>query len=406
MQTGWRIGSLFGIPFFVDPSWLIILTFVTFAYGSEWQSSFDLYGTNAGGGFAWVLGLGMALLLFASVLLHELGHSLVARSQGIQVSSITLFLFGGIASIDRESETPNEALQVAIAGPAVSIVLFVLLSLTAQIDILPPTAQIIASNIAQINLVLALFNLIPGLPLDGGQILKSIVWKATGDQRQGVRWAARVGQFLGWTAIVVGVVAFFTTFSLTTLWIAFIGGFCVRNASAYSRVNDLQEALSDITSTDAMTRDFRVVDADMTLRQFADQHLLLADQRVPAYFAVSNGRYRGMVSIDDLRSTERSEWELRTLHDIAHPLTEIPSIRESTPIAEVIDALESRHLKRLTVLTPADAVAGIVDRGDIVRALAKKLNLQISEDVIQRIKEDGTYPPGLQLPALSKAING
>ncbi|MBD0336188.1 MAG: site-2 protease family protein, partial [Cyanobacteria bacterium Co-bin13] len=184
MQSGWRVGSLFGIPFFIDTSWLVILLLVTYSYGVDpvWQ--------NAWGTLAWGMGLILALLLFSSVLLHELGHSLAAKQQGIQVNSITLFLFGGIAAIEQESKTPGEAFQVAIAGPLVSFGLYLLLTALGTLPILPEPAQVVAINVAQINLVLTLFNLIPGLPLDGGQVLKALVWKITKSRTKGIRWAA------------------------------------------------------------------------------------------------------------------------------------------------------------------------------------------------------------------------
>ncbi|MCG8368437.1 MAG: site-2 protease family protein [Pseudanabaenales cyanobacterium] len=396
MRTGWQIGSLFGIPLFLDTSWFLILFFITLLYGSFFQNQLGL------GPLAFVVGFLLALLLFVSVLLHELGHSLAAQAQGIKVNSITLFIFGGIASIDKESKTPEKAFQVAIAGPLVSFGLYLIMTLSSLISLLPEVAQIVVSRVAEMNLVLTLFNLIPGLPLDGGQVLKAAVWKATGSRTQGVRWAARVGQALGWTAIILGLFAYLATQRLDLLWIALIGWFAVSNASAYSRVTDLQEAIASLNASEAMVREFRVVDADMSLRQFADQQLL-QEGRPPVYFAASNGRYRGMVSIDDLREVERSQWESRTLHSVAHPLTEIPSVRERASLPEVIEKLEALKLSRITVLTPADAVGGVIDRGDIVRALAQKMNLPISEAVIQRIKEEGAYPPGLQLQVIAKA---
>ena len=255
------------------------------------------------GPLAFGVGFLLALLLFSSVVLHELGHSLAAQAQGIKVNSITLFIFGGIASIDKESKTPGEAFQVAIAGPLVSFGLYLVMTLAALTPFLPEVAQIVVGNVAKMNLVLTLFNLIPGLPLDGGQVLKSAVWKATGSRTQGVRWAARVGQTLGWTAIILGLFSYLTTQRLDLLWIALIGWFAVSNASTYSRVTDLQEAIASLHASDAMVREFRVIDADMPLRQFADQQLL-QEGRPPVYFAASDGRYRGLVSIDDLRTVE------------------------------------------------------------------------------------------------------
>ena len=395
MQTGWRIGSLFGIPLFLDPLWFVILGLATLNYGLGYLQ----WGTV----LAWSAGLVMALLLFSSVLLHELGHSLVARSQGINVNSITLFLFGGIASIEEESKTPGQAFQVAIAGPAVSIALFVVLTLLSQVLPVPSPASVMAADLAKINFVLAMFNLIPGLPLDGGQVLKAAVWKVTGNRFQAVRWAARAGQILGWLAIAAGLaVDFFTGELVTGLWIALLGWFGIRNASAYNRVTTFQEALLQLVAADAMTREFRVVDADQTLRQFADLYLLeTAASQV--YFAASDGRYRGMVSVDDLRLVERSQWDDQTLHSILHPLTTIPTVAESNSLVEVINKLETQQLSRLTVLSPAGAVAGVIDRGDIVRAVAQKLNLPVTDAEIKRVKEEERYPPGLQLQAIAKA---
>ncbi|MBE9179835.1 site-2 protease family protein [Oculatella sp. LEGE 06141] len=400
MKSGWRIGSLFGIPLLIDSSWFLILAFVTFLYGSAWQTQ------NWSSTTAWIAGFAMALSLFASVLLHELGHSLVARSQGINVTSITLFLFGGIASIDQESKTPSQAFQVAIAGPGVSFLLFLLLTVISQVLPLPEPISVVINNLAGINLVLAIFNMIPGLPLDGGQVLKAAIWKATGSRLQGVRWAAKFGQLLGWAAIIIGFTLYvsssFTRIGM--LWIALLGWFGVRNASAYSRVTDLQEALVHLNAAAAMGREFRVVDANMTLREFADKYLI---ERVQSgeYFAASDGRYRGLVVVDDLRQVERSLWETQTLHDIVHPLADIATVTESTPLTEVIEQLEVGSLRRITVLTPAGAVAGVIDRGDVVRSLAEKLNMPISDTVIKRIKEEGAYPPGLQLQAIAKATN-
>ncbi len=395
MQNNWKIGSLFGIPLFLDPLWFLILGLATLNFGVSYL--------DWGPVLAWSSGVVMALLLFGSVLLHELGHSLVAKSQGIKVNSITLFLFGGIAAIEEESKTPGKAFQVAIAGPLVSVILFFLLSLIAYVLPNASPASVMVGDLARINLVLALFNLIPGLPLDGGQVLKAALWKITGNRFQAVHWAAKAGQILGYSAIALGfAVDFFTRELALGLWIALLGWFGIRNATSYDSVTTLQETLVKLVASDAMTRDFRVVDANQTLRSFADLYLL--ETTAPQiYFAASDGRYRGMVSIDDLRSCQRSEWETKTLESIVHPLTEIPTVAESTTIAQVINKLENEQLPRITVLSPAGAVAGLIDRGDIVRALAQKLKLRISDADIKRVKEEGSYPPSMQLGAIAKS---
>lgn len=396
IQSNWRIGSLFGIPFFIDPSWFFILALVTLLKAGNFDPSFQSIS-------AWSLGLVMALLLFASVLLHELGHSLVARSQGIKVNSITLFIFGGVAAIDRESQTPGDAFQVAIAGPGVSLCLFGLFYGLTQALPGSTLGYLVAVDLARINLVLALFNLIPGLPLDGGQVLKAAIWKLTGNRLQGVRWAAQAGKLIGSLAIAVSVGLALLTGVWTVLWLALIGSFVYRNANAYDRLTILQEALLELQASDAMTRDFRVLDATMSLRSFADEYILADIQTNKPYYAASEGRYRGLVKIQDLQTIERSRWEMESLESLVHPLSEIATVEEKTPLIDVINTLETCQLKHLTVLSPAGAIAGVIDRGDIVRAVAGRLNLPISQEQIQQIKAEGSYPSWLKLSAIAKA---
>ena len=393
MQKGWRIGSLFGIPLLIDYSWFVILALAT----SEYASSYRLWGPA----LSWSAGFAIAMLLFCSVLLHELGHSLAAMSQGIKVNSITLFLFGGMASIESESKTPGQAFQVAIAGPLVSFAIFFILGLGSQV--LPQTSllAIVVERVAEINLVLGLFNLIPGLPLDGGQVLKAAIWKITGSRFAGVRWAAKTGQVLGGLAIAFGLTVCLLSREFGGLWIALIGWFAIRNASAYSQFTLLQETLLKTKACDAMSRDFRVVDANSSLREFADRYLLEVNP-FPFYVAAANGRDLGLVSIDDIRSTERSQWQIQTLHDIVKPLARITTVSEKASLAEVINTMESGQLPRIIVLSAIGSVAGTIDRGDVVKVLAKYLKPQISIADIKRSKEENSYPQGLQLSAVAK----
>jgi Zn-dependent protease/CBS domain-containing protein len=398
-QSSWQVGSLFGIPLRIDSSWIFIVGLVTLVHGLDWQGEFPDWQPWQ----AWAAGLAMALLLFGSVLLHELGHSLVAQAQGTKVNSITLFLFGGIASIDAEAKTPGQAFQVAAAGPLVSLALFGLLTGLSHLMAPHTPWQVVSDSLAYMNCVLALFNLIPGLPLDGGQILKAAVWKGTGSRFQGVHWAARVGQALGWLAVILGLLSAILLNEVGGYWIALLGWFGLRNAYSYDRFADLQEIVLQLQAKDAMTRDFRVLDADQSLRQLADGYVLEMNHPT-AYFAASDGRYRGLVKMDDLSTIERSEWEHRRVQEIAHPLTEIPTVRETTALAELIHQLETQQLRFITVLSPADAVAGIVDRGDIVRAVGNGLKLQVPAEEIRRIKEEGAFPTTFQLQAIAKAV--
>jgi len=402
MRGQWQIGSFFGIPFYLDTSWFIIVGLVSLANATEINQ--QILGNNQiwlGG----VLGLLLALLLFASVLLHELGHSLAARTQGITVNSITLFLFGGVAAIERESKTPLGAFWVAIAGPLVSFALFIIFWTMGNLGQQWLIVRYFGQNLGQINLFLGLFNLIPGLPLDGGQILKALVWKLSGDRLVGVRWAARSGQGIGLIGVALGLISLFVIGDAGGAWLALVGWFVWRNANAYERTSNLQSGLKMIRATEVMTREFRVVNANLTLREFAETYLLQGNQNLVPYYAASDGRYRGLVRVNLLQDIERSEWDWLTLQDIAIPLTESPHVEENSTLVEVINQLEKSGDRALTVLSPAAAVAGVIDRGDVVKAIVTQQGLPIPEAEIKRIKQEAVYPSYLPLANLAKSLD-
>jgi Zn-dependent protease len=400
MQNGWRVGSLFNIPLYIDSTWFFIVGLFTLSDGMAWQQRW-------GAPTAYSAGLAMSLLLFASVLLHELGHSLVAKAQGINVNSITLFLFGGVAQIESESKTPGKMFQVAIAGPLVSFALF--LSLGAIVLFTPsinPVLTTLLVRVSSINLVLTLFNLLPGLPLDGGQVLKAAMWKRTGSFIKGTLIAARSGRFLGYgisaIGLFVGIIRPNGLSVFDALWAVLIGSFMVRNADRYTQVANLQQILLDLKAQDVMSRDFRVLDGNWNLREFAD-HAIVALDEPSAYFAANDGRYRGRVDLGQVQQIERSLWETKTLSAIAQPLGNIPSVTETTPLAQVINQLEQQSDRAITVLSPAGSVAGMIDRSDIIRVVAGKLGFSLSEDALQQIKSSGQYPPGLQLASIAQS---
>jgi Zn-dependent protease len=397
MTSGWRIGSIFGIPFLLNPAWFYSLGLFTFLFSA---GDFGLEGR-----LAWLAGFSMALLLFASVLLHELGHSLAARAQGIVVNAITLFPFGGIASIAQESKTPKQAFWVAISGPMVSFVLFVLLLLLSLL--LPETSvalpfKAMLGGLANINFVMALFNLMPGLPLDGGQVLKAAVWHLTGSRVKGVRWAARGGQILGWAAILLGLSGFLLTLRFGFLWLVLLGGFGIRRASAYGRMITLQQAMLQILAVDAMRREFATAIATVSLHQSIEQFAasyLASESEI--YYAESEGQYVGWVEVEAINQLERSEWQ-QPLAAIVQPLAELPTLPEDASLAMAILQLERHELRQMPILSAAGAVVGVIDRADVVRALGQRLALLVPPPVIEQIKTSGQFPANLQLQDLAR----
>ena len=369
MNGNIRVGNLFGIPFYVAPSWFLVLGLVTWSYANGIGSQFPALGNT----LPLLLGLVTALLLFASVLAHELGHSFVAIRQGIAVKSITLFLFGGLASLEKESKTPASAFWVAIAGPLVSILLFgiftginVTLGLTGSLAVLLGT-------LAYVNLALAVFNLIPGLPLDGGNILKALVWKITGNPYKGVIFASRAGQLIGWLAIASGLIPLLTYGSFTNFWNLLIGFFLLQNAGRAAQSAKVQGKLNDLTVADALTSDSHEVSASLSLREFADRSIL--DNNNSRRFLVTDdaGQLVGAIALDDLRKISTAMWSETQVKDVMQPIETSTVVKSNQSLLEAVMLLEQQQRSALPVVRENGVLIGILEKASILRLLEQRM---------------------------------
>ncbi len=362
MNGNIRVGSLFGIPFYVNPSWFLILGLVTWSYGEGLAAQFP----TLAGGSPWLLGLVTALLLFGSVLAHELGHSFVAIRQGIKVDSITLFLFGGLASLEKESDSPAAAFWVAIAGPIVSLLLFgILTTIGFTTQITGPLAAIIAV-LAAINLSLGLFNLIPGLPLDGGNILKAIVWKVTGNPYKGVKFASVVGQIFGWVAIASGLLPLVLFGSFDNFWNLLIGSFLLQNAGKSAQYARVQERLTGLTVADAVTPDSPIIRADITLREFVDQRTLNASNWKKFLVTDEAGYLVGELSLDALKTIPSEQWSDTLVSSLMQAIEPTTIIIADRPLLQAIEQLESKKVTSLSVTNNDGILVGLLEKAAVI----------------------------------------
>jgi Zn-dependent protease len=369
MNGNIRVGTLFGIPFYVNPSWFLVLGLVTLRYGDWLEAQFPYLA----GGVSLLLGLATALLLFSSVVAHELGHSFVALRQGISVNSITLFLFGGLASLEKESDTPGGAFWVAIAGPLVSFAIFGVAALMGNNLPIEGPAGSILELITYINLSLGIFNLIPGLPLDGGNILKAAVWKITGNPYKGVKFASRVGQVFGWVAIASGVVPFAISGSLGYIWNVLIGFFLLQNAGRSAQYARVQEQFVGLTAADAVTPDGPIVVNTLTLREFADRLILSRDNNWRQFLVVdTEGKLLGTIAVDALQTIPTGRWTTTLVGELVNSIEVSNTIDCDRPLLEVVKLLEESKLPSLTVIRNNGVLVGLLEKTSIVNLLQRR----------------------------------
>lgn len=425
MAEGWQIARVWGIPVLIHPTWLIILLISTVAFARDYQPA-----ASGGDLMIWGLAFLTALLLFVSVLLHELGHSLVALSQGVKVISIKLFLLGGVASVDRECATPKGAALVAAAGPAVSLVLAGLfLALRVPAGQLAPGLGQMVLQLGLLNLTLALFNLLPGLPLDGGLLLKALVWQISGSQRRGIQVANSCGRFLSFMALGLGTWMLLKGVGGPGLWLLVLGWFGLGAASRQSQLLRLQTVLKELRVADASRRRFRVVEASASLRQLSQQRLLAADPVLPGPAApgpaapgsaapgsaeipglppwilvCDRGRWQGVIDDEPLQSLPVQRWDGERIGDHAQPLASLPSIAEQAPLWQAVLQLDDPKVSRLLVLSPAGLPTGTLERPDLGEVVFSKLGVRVPPPLLALARKHNAYPMGLALAQVARSM--
>jgi Zn-dependent protease len=336
----------------------------------------------------WTTATAAAVLFFASVLIHEMAHALVGRRFGIEVPSITLFVFGGMAQMREEPHAWRPELWMALAGPITSLLLggaFILLGgllsgplpdttdAEAFVSSLSPLATLFFW-LGPINVILGIFNLVPGFPLDGGRVLRAALWGATGDHVRATRWASNAGRAFAWLLIATGFamalgvrVPFFGSGLGGGLWLALIGWFLNNAAVASYRQLLVRESLLDVPVARLMTTEQGSVASDLSVRRLVDEHLLRGDQR--AFTVVDGGRLVGLVCLKDVHRLAREEWDRQSVGDIMTSAADVATVGPDDDGLAALNALNRRNVNQVPVVD-SGRVIGIVRREDVLRWLA------------------------------------
>jgi Zn-dependent protease/CBS domain-containing protein len=383
-MNGFRLGRFFGIDLHIDWSWLLIFALVSWSLNSMFREIHPEWTALA----QWGLALLGALLFFISVLAHELAHSIMARARGIPVKNITLFLFGGVSNIQKEPTSPMAELLIAIVGPLTSFLLggiFLVLgiggaalgeiSMTSSTGLLPQLGPLntMFMWLGSVNILLGIFNLIPGFPLDGGRVLRSILWAITDDVVKATRWASVVGQIIAWLLVLAGV---FMLFGIQVpllgggiangMWIIFIGWFLQNAAVQNYQKAVVQDILGNVPVEKIMNPDVPVVPADIKVDDLVEKHIMKTDNQ--AFIVFDEDKMVGLVSIDDVRKLSNEERQNETVRDIMTPSKELVVVAPNENAAEALDRLQNRKIRQLPVVN-GNRIVGLLRRKDILRWL-------------------------------------
>jgi len=378
---GFRIGRLFGIDIRIEWTWLIIFALVTYSLGN----TFGQFHADWSESLRWALAVISALLFFGSVLAHELAHSLVSQARGNPVNSITLFLFGGVSNIREEPDSPQGEFLMAILGPVTSIVIGGVLLVIAGVagepiatvsspsEVLPQLSplRMVLVWLGSINLVLGVFNLIPGFPLDGGRVLRSVLWAATGDLRQATRWASWVGRGFGLLMTVSGIsmvfgatIPFFGSGLFNGLWLAFIGWY-LNNASAQSYQSVVvQDILEGVPVKRMMRTRPPTAAPETSVERLVREEIMSSDAH--SFPVMENDELVGIVTLEDVRSIPQEEWDHATVRDIMTPHDQCAVLQPDADAADAMTKLATCEVSQLPVVDQG-RLAGVLRRQDLIR---------------------------------------
>jgi Zn-dependent protease len=360
---GIPIGRFFGIAVKLHWSWFIIFFLITWMLATDYFPSVKEY-QDWSTATRWVIGFVTSILFFSSVLAHELAHSLVAKSAGLKVTAITLFIFGGVSQLTEEPKSPGEEFRMAVAGPGTSLVIGGAcwgIFFATRHSVSPLTG--ITFWLGYINVALAAFNMIPGFPLDGGRVLRSILWWRSQNLRSATRIASVVGRGIGYLFIFGGIALIFTPYWSNGLWLALIGLILENAAVGSYRQVAIQDILRGHKVSEVMTRDCQAVTADLTVEQLVNDYILTSGRR--CFPVVDYGRALGLVTMHNIRVVERKLWARRTVREIMTPIDRVKLVRPDDDLSSVMHLLTEEDVNQVPVVEDNNIV-GMVARDNLL----------------------------------------
>jgi Zn-dependent protease/predicted transcriptional regulator len=353
-----------GIPVRVHMSWLVVFGLIAWSLAAGYLPR-QL--PNLPLLTYWANGLLAAALLFVSVLLHELSHSLVAVRYGIPVSGITLHIFGGVSQMAREPDRPGEEWTVAIVGPLTSLAIAGALALILRFVALPAAAAAVTRYLMAMNALLGVFNLVPGYPLDGGRLLRAGLWKTTGNLGWATRAAGRAGAAVAIVLMAIGFLQTVTGNFVGGLWLLLIGLFLRQAAEGSSRAQQLRQALDGLAVRDAMTHPVIQVPSEMSVARLVEE--MFWPHHVSSFPVVERGRVVGLIGVDQLKQVPRARWAETAVRDLMHPLNEALQAAPGDALWRAFERLAGNGVGRLVVLEDGQVV-GYLSIKDVTHVLA------------------------------------
>ena len=369
MRSNIIIGRLFGIDIGINYSWFFLFGMITLSFWAQYSEEHAGWPPFA----PIIAALATSALFFLSLLAHEMSHSLLALAKGLPVRSITLFIFGGVSLIEKEAMNASSEFEVAVVGPVSSFIIAgIFYGFTLVVDVSSPLGAACAW-LARVNLFLAIFNMVPGYPLDGGRVLRAIVWAITGSVHRATRIASLGGQLVAWLIIGAGIMMAFADIPylgpylgrgpISGLWFIVIGGFLLYAARSSQQAMRLDEMISRAQARDVMSRNADLVPAGISLSQFFDDHLIKSGRR--CYVVADDGRLLGLMTPAELKAVSRQNWASTTVVQAMTPFEAMRWVEPDADLKQVVELMERDEVNQVPVVSVGQ-LEGLIGRDDLL----------------------------------------
>jgi len=375
MKAQVKLGRIAGISIGLHYSWFIIALLIALSLVQHFGAVTPQWSSTV----IWIAALVTSLLFFAALLLHELAHSLVAKTRGLRVRSITLFALGGVSQIETEASDAKSEFWIAIVGPLTSLVIGLVLLGSAWVNGwktgTEPATPVISVLVwlGYINMTLAGFNMIPGYPLDGGRVLRAVIWWITGNADRSTRVAAQVGQVVAFLFILSGLFRLFVGANFGGLWLAFIGWFLLdASRASYAQV-ELMAGLRNRRVADIMDADYATVEGHLSLQDLVDEYVLRTGSR--CFVVMQNDRITGLITTHEVKKVDRERWSQTSVQSVMRPLSQLRTVAPETPAIQALELMGREDMNQLPVISNGP-LQGVITRGHVLRFLSAQAELQ------------------------------
>ena len=400
-MRGWQVLKIWGVPFKIHPYWIVLLFLFSWSISDQINlTSSDIFNKQE----AWIIGFFTSFLLLCSIIFHQIFHTYICISEGVKIKNITFFFLGAVLQIEEYCQNALGNIKISLVRPFLCFLTSIFLFLISNLSETKEQIFInIITRVGVLNLFLGIFNLIPVGTLDGGNLLKSIIWYYSGNRNKGRILLNKFTLLLSILLLIIGVILLFSLNFYYGLILCLLSIFGINISKSDNQYLKIEKILKSKNINELKLKPIRKIEFDLTLRQF--NRLIKDENNLDSYFFITkNGRWDGFISVDVLKNIPIKKWDLKIVSEFNKSINNFPSIFENTPLWQIIEKIEKTNEGLILITNPYGIPMGFLDRKNIGLFVLKKLGFNISNEILNKIKSKSNYPLGIELPKIIKLM--